>query len=134
MESLGENPFGAITPYPFVTTPPGAAVIFCLAFLLHPRSRGTFSVTGKDYGQQPSIMWNFYSDGTDPTDPSSGLTDPGSDISNACAFMDYVWNVVQLLQGLQGGTNPYGVQMVNPPASVFQVADQPTRCTRPPVW
>ena len=52
-------------------------------FMLEPKSRGSINVTQSDIGQQPNLQWQFYSDGSDPNDAASGLSDPDSDVSSA---------------------------------------------------
>jgi choline dehydrogenase len=120
-------PIGIITPAPFINVPPGASVFYCVSSILQPRSRGSMNLIEEDYGVQPNLLWGTFSDGPDPNDPASGLGDPSTDIRNACAIMDYIYQTLLNLRALKGGTDPYGIGLVNPPESVFQIPDQTAR-------
>jgi choline dehydrogenase len=93
-------------------------------FMTHPRSRGDIHITSDSLGDHPALYWNFFSDGPDPNDPSSGLSDPDSDIFKACVALDYQYEVIRRLQV----TYPAGnFQVEYPPLSVFEIPDQAER-------
>lgn len=113
---FGPNALGIITPITFPAQPssgPTVYYFYLIGFILEPRSRGTLNVIQPDLGQQPNVSWNFHSDGSDPNDPASGLSDPNSDITTNCAIYDYEY---QVLQQLQSGGNPNDVKLIFPPA------------------
>ena len=80
--SIGPNPAGIIVPIAFPNAPAGT-IYYMPGFMLEPKSRGSINVTQSDIGQQPNLQWQFYSDGSDPNDAASGLSDPDSDVSSA---------------------------------------------------
>lgn len=93
-------------------------------FITHPRSRGNIHVTSDSLGDHPDLYWNFFSDGPDPNDPQSGLSDVDSDIYKACVGLDYQYEIIKRLQTVYPAGN---FQVVNPPLSVFQIANQAQR-------
>jgi choline dehydrogenase len=67
---------------------------YLVGFMLQPRSRGYVTLNDANFGTQPTIQWNFFSDGPVSWQPASGLSDPASDISSACAMFDYMYQVL----------------------------------------
>ena len=93
-------------------------------FMMHPRSRGSIHIASDSMSDHPNLYWNFFSDGSDPNDPASGLSDDDSDMFKACVALDYQYEVIKRLQV----TYPAGnFLVVYPPLSVFQIVNQTDR-------
>ncbi len=93
-------------------------------FMCNPRSRGYINIIQSGVKVQPEVVWNFYSDGPDPNDPASGLVDPDSDITSACEFMDYTYDVVKTMQIIDPAAN---FELVFPPQALFDIKDKAER-------
>jgi len=113
---FGPQQLGIIAPMTFPAQPssgPKVYYFYIFGFVLEPRSRGSINVTQSELSVQPNVYWNFFSDGSDPNNVASGLSDPNSDVSINCAIFDYEY---QILLQLQSGGNTNCVQLVYPPA------------------
>ena len=120
---LGPTAYGMLTagvPYP----DPSLFYFIFDDFMCNPRSRGYVNITQATAGVQADIKWGFFNDGPDPNDPASGLSDPQSDISIACASLDYTYNTVLNMQAAAPGDN---IVIVSPPQSVFEIENQEDR-------
>lgn len=93
-------------------------------FMCNPRSRGHIKITQAGIKIQPEVVWNYYSDGPDPNDPASGLNDPDSDITSACEFLDYTYNVVYTMRYNDKSAN---FELVFPPQAIFDIKDKAER-------
>jgi choline dehydrogenase-like flavoprotein len=120
---LGPQSYGVLTdavPYP----DPNLFYGIMDCFMLHPRSRGSIHAVSDSLSDHPDLYWNFFSDGPDPNDPNSGLSDIDSDMYKACVSMDYHYEVIKRLQVTDPGAN---FEIVYPPLAVFQIVDQAER-------
>jgi len=93
-------------------------------FMCEPRSRGYSQITQADYGEQIDLNWGFFNDGPDPNNPSSGLSDPDSDISVSCDSMDYLYNAIV---NMRANDLPSHININYPPLEIFSVADKNAR-------
>jgi choline dehydrogenase len=93
-------------------------------FMLHPRSRGSLHITSDSLGDHPNLRYELFTDGPDPNDPSSGLSDDESDMFMACVALDYQYEVVKRLQTEYPAGN---FNIVYPPLEVFEIPDQTER-------
>ncbi len=84
----------------------------------------TLNVTYDGIGGNPAPIVAPTVLSLDPNAPSSGLSDPDSDISNACASIDYMYQVALRLQALAPADN---VVVVYPPVSVLTIIDKAER-------
>lgn len=120
---LGPQSYGRLTngvPYP----DPNLFYGFFDCFMSHPRSRGSIHITSDSLGDHPDLNWRFYSDGSDPNDPSSGLSDIHSDMYKACVALDYQYEIIKRIQSVYPAGN---FQVVYPPLSVFTIVNQAAR-------
>lgn len=120
---LGSQNYGFFTGgVPYADPSLNYAVMSC--FMTHPRSYGSIHIASDNLQDHPDLKWQWFSDGSDPNDPSSGLTDIDSDIYKACISLDYQYQVIKRLQT----TYPAGnLQIAYPPLSVFLIANQTQR-------
>lgn len=93
-------------------------------FMCHPRSQGEIHISESNPEGNLDLNFQFFTDGPDPNDPSSGLSDPNSDIYMACVHMEYEYKVFKRLQSEDPSSD---FQLVDPPESIFMIANRAQR-------
>lgn len=93
-------------------------------FICEPRSRGYSQIVLADYGEQFDLNWGIFNDGPDPNDPSSGLSDPDSDMYVSCDAMDFLYNTFVNMRDTDLSSH---INLVNPPPEIFTITNKADR-------
>jgi choline dehydrogenase-like flavoprotein len=120
---FGLTPYGVVTGH-FPFTDPSRYYASVSGFLLHPRSRGSVHISTPEVHEMPNWRPGYFTDGSDPLNPASGLSDPDSDMYRTCVLIDYCYHTILRMAALYPAAN---IQMESPPASVCSIVNRATR-------
>ena len=120
--SSGVESFGRLT---HDVRPDPSRHYFALeGFMCNPRSSGMIHITEANSQGNSGLDWQFFTDGPDPYDTYSGLSDDESDIYRLCVHMEYMYKTFKRMQSLDPGSD---FQLDDPPESIFLIANRADR-------